>query len=111
MRDDQDRIQKLVRDALGPEYLALRVDRVTFEEDLTDSAGRIHAELRNELSGEKTAIDGRGVGLVDAFFQALVGRLAAEYPSLRTIEFSKFSVDGRIETKRQTQGADAMGEV
>ena len=110
-REEQDRIQKLVRDALGPEYLALRVDTVKFEEDLGDIASRLHAELRNELTGEKTAIDGRGVGLVDAFFQALVGRLAAEYPSLKTIEFSKFQIDGRIETKRQTQGADAMGEV
>ena len=111
MREEQDRIQKLVRDVLGPEYLALRVDTVRFEEDLGDIASRIHAELRNELTGEKTAIDGRGVGLVDAFFQALVGRLASEYPSLKTIEFSKFQIDGRIETKRQTQGADAMGEV
>jgi hypothetical protein len=111
MREEQDRIQKLVRQALGPEYLALRVDRVQFEEDLSDTAGRIHADLRNELTGEKQAIEGRGVGLVDAFFQALVGRLATEYPSLKTIEFSKFQIDGQIETKRQTQGADAMGEV
>jgi hypothetical protein len=111
MREEQDRIQKLLRDALGPEYLALRVDRVAFEEDLTDTVGRIHAEVRNELSGEKQSIEGRGVGLVDAFFQALVGRLASEYPSLKTIEFSKFQIDGRIETKRQMQGADAMGEV
>src|SRR5262249_19677345 len=57
MPDEQDRIQKLVRDALGPEYLALRVDTVRFEEDLGDIASRVHAELRNELSGEKTAID------------------------------------------------------
>jgi hypothetical protein len=111
MRDEELRIRKLVRDALGPEYLALRVDRVQFEEDLSDNVGHLRAELRNELSGDKQAIEARGVGLVDAFFQALVGRLSAEYPSLKTIEFSKFQIDGRLETKRQVQGADAEGEV
>jgi hypothetical protein len=111
MREEQERIRNLVREALGTEYLALRVDRVHFEEDLADMVGRVRAELRNDQTGEKQAIEGRGVGLVDAFFQALAGRLGSEYPSLKTIEFSKFQIDGRIETKRQVQGADAEGEV
>jgi hypothetical protein len=111
MRDEQDRIRKLVRDALGSEYLSLRCDRVHFEEDLVETEGRVRAELRNELTGERHSIEGRGVGLIDAFFQALVGHLAKDYSSLKTIEFSKFRVDGRIETKRQVQGADAEGEV
>jgi len=111
MRADQAQILQLVREALGPDYLALRVDRVSFEEDLVATEGRLHAHLHNEATGEKHAIEGRGVGLVDAFFQALIGRLASEYPSLRTIEFSKFQIDGRLDTKRQVQGADAEGEV
>src|ERR1051325_3083562 len=111
MRHEHDRIRKLVRDALGSEYLALRVDRVQFEEDLVEPRVSIRAELFNEQSGERQAIAGQGVGIVDAFFQALVGRLANDYPSLKTIEFSKFRIDGRIDTKRQAQGADAEGEV
>ncbi|HJZ87619.1 MAG TPA: alpha-isopropylmalate synthase regulatory domain-containing protein [Polyangia bacterium] len=111
MREEQGRICKLVRDVLGPEYLELRVDRVHLEEDLVENMSSLRAELHDELSGEKQVIEGRGVGVVDAFFQALVGRLSAPYPSLKTIEFSKFQVDGRIDTKRQIQGADAVGEV
>ena len=111
MRHEHDRIRKLVRDVLGPEYLALRVDRVQFEEDLVEPRVSIRADLYNEHTGEHQAIAGQGVGIVDAFFQALVGRLANQYPSLKTIEFSKFRIEGRIDTKRQTQGADAMGEV
>jgi hypothetical protein len=108
---EQEGIRRLVREALGHEYLAFRVDRVFFEEDLVDTVGRLRAELRNELSGEKQEIEGRGVGLVDAFFQALVGRLASEYPSLKTIEFSTFRIDGLMDSRRQAQGADAEGEV
>jgi hypothetical protein len=108
---EQERIRRLVREAMGPEYVALRVDRVHFEEDLARNESHVRAELRNELSGERQQVEGKGVGLVDAFFQALVGRLATEYPSLKTIEFSKFQIDGRLETKKQLQGADAEGEV
>src|SRR5690348_3362018 len=76
MRHEHDRIQKLVRDVLGPEYLALRVDRVQSEEDLVEPRISIRADLYNEHSGEHQAIAGQGVGIVDAFFQALVGQLA-----------------------------------
>jgi hypothetical protein len=108
---EQERIRRLVREVLGPEYLALQVDRVQFEEDLVATTSQLRAEMRNALTGEKHAIEGRGVGLVDAFFQALVNRLANEYPSLKTIEFAKFQIDGRLDTRRQAQGADAEGEV
>ena len=51
-------------------------------------------------------LSGKGVGLIDASFEALVSHFAKEYQSLKSIQFASFDVRGEAE-KSERAGADA----
>jgi len=96
---------------LNESYTHLRVNRVLIEEDLEQGSTSVSCEVTDEASSEKFVIAGKGSGAIDAFFQGMVERFATEYPSLRTIRFSAFTVQARLDTKKDYSGADAEGEV
>jgi hypothetical protein len=101
----------LMRELLGESYTHLRVNRVLIEEDLEQQATSVSCEVTDEASGEMFVIAGRGAGAIDAFFQGMVERFATEYPSLKTIRFSSFNVQARLDTRKEFSGADSEGEV
>jgi hypothetical protein len=107
----QQELVGLMRELLRENYVHLRVNRVTIEENLERETTSVSCEVTEEASGERFVIAGRGVGIIDAFFQGMVERFAAEYPSLDTICISAFSVRARVDTKRKSSGADSEGEV
>lgn len=111
MKEQQKHAEQLVREILGQKGLDVQVSQVTFDEDVTTLSCSVRATLEERPSGNKVTVEGRGVGLVDAFFQAMLGRYSSEYPSLRTIEFSSFAIDGRMNSRRQRPGTDAEVEV
>lgn len=113
MNEHIQRIRGLIREILAEEYLDLRVDRYTFEEAVPTNEGHIRCELHHERSGRPEVIEGAGVGIVDAFFHGLKRHLAKSYPSLESIEFVSFNVNGNMDTRHRQQaaGADAEGEV
>jgi hypothetical protein len=57
------------------------------------------------------AIEGQGVGLIDAFFHGLKARLAGRYRSLESIRFVRFQVKGQMDTGRDPASSDALAEV
>ena len=107
----QTLITSLIKDILGDTYTHLRVKRVRIEEDLEKQTTTVTCDANDEISGEQFAITNTGVGVIDAFFNAMVDRFAAEYPSLQTIRFNSFAVAAQLDTKQQAAGTDAMGEV
>ncbi len=111
MQQHIQRIRGLIREILAEEYLALRVDRYVFEEQVRTHEGRIHCELHHERSGEPEVIEGTGVGIIDAFFHGLRRHLAKSYPSLDSIQFVSFAVRGDMDSRRQSAGSDAEGDV
>jgi len=104
-------IQALIREILGEDYLMLRVERFTFEEHVATREGTIRCELAHEASGDGQVIEGRGVGILDAFFRGLKEHFGPEYPSLDTIQFASFSVRGDMDSREDPAGSDALGEV
>ncbi len=102
---------KLVRELLGESYTHLRVKRVMIEEDLERKTSSVSCEGTDESNGSTFIIAGQGVGLINAFFQGMVDRFATEYPSLKTITFSSFSVQAHLDTKQELSGTDSEGEV
>jgi hypothetical protein len=54
---------------------------------------------------------GKGVGVVDALYSAMLGRYAREYQSLDTIQLEGFSVAADMESKKAQAGVDAVGRV
>jgi hypothetical protein len=109
--EHQRDVIKLMRELLGDNYTHLHVNRVLIEEDLEETATSVTCEVTDETSSEKFVIAGKGVGVIDAFFQGMVERFATEYPSLKTIQFNSFSVQARLDTKQGFSGTDAEGEV
>jgi hypothetical protein len=98
----------LIHRVLGDNYLPLKLVRLAIDEKLDDgsSVKLVVAERDQEVDCE-----GKGVGVVDAMWSALLARYAPEYESLKTLRVSKFVVAADIETKKAATGLDAVGKV
>lgn len=101
---------ELIRRVLGDNYLELSIKSLEVEEDL-EAAQTIVRVRTVDPHGADHTVSGKGCGLVDAIFDALLERYAAEYESLRTLEVVNFNIDARIDTKQKDHGVDAMGLV
>ena len=76
MIHQQDRIHGLTKEVLGEQYIHLEVIRELHE----DYRGSTLVACRFRTDAGETTIEGRGVGLVDAFFNGLLARLSSDYP-------------------------------
>ena len=100
--------EPLIKRVLGSNYLQLGLIKLSIDEDPT--AGAI-VRLTVSEGDQRIDVEGKGVGVVDATFAALLGRYAREYQSLKSIELSGFSVAADLETKKEHAGVDAVGRV
>ncbi len=100
--------QELIRRILGDGYLELRLTRLATDE-VPDLASKVQVDVTER--GVAHAIEGEGVGPIDALWGALIGRYAREYQSLKSITLADFSVSAAIESKRRKAGLDALAKV
>jgi hypothetical protein len=92
---------------LGANFFELTLHRLAIEE--IDGGSKVKLEV---MEGDQTVeVEGRGVGLVDALYAALLDRYAREYQSLKTIQMTGFHVAADIETKKAQAGVDAIARV
>jgi hypothetical protein len=98
----------LIRRVLGTNYLQLSMVKFVVEEDPNDGS-KVKAYITE--GADPVEVDGKGVGVVDALYNALLSRYAREYGSLKTIQLSGFKVDADIQTKKAQAGVDAVGRV
>jgi LeuA allosteric (dimerisation) domain len=99
--------QELIRRVLGANFLALELVHLWVDED-PDGQAAVKAKVTER--GQAVEVEGGGVGVVDAFFHALLARYAIEYQSLKTIRLAGFHVSANIDSK-DASGADAVGTV
>lgn len=96
MRRPYGHTQRLIRKVLGAEdVLDLTVVRTRVEETLVDDSAGTHCAVELAVvpsEGDAYEVRGEGVGLVDAVYEALMNRYAAQHPSLRTLSFDAFDV-------------------
>lgn len=115
MKETQDRSVRLMREILGDDYLELVVEKSVFEEDLREGRSKITATIAPQGAamddGRRQSVEGEGVGVVDAFFQALIARFSPEYPSLKTLRFVGFQIDAKLDESNQQSHTDAVGVV
>ncbi len=100
--------EQLIRRVLGTNYLQLSIVKLVVEDDPTDGS-KVKAHITEGT--DPVDVEGKGVGVVDAFWNALLARYAREYQSLKTIQLSGFKVDADIQTKKASAGVDAVGKV
>jgi hypothetical protein len=116
MPNDQDASVKLVREILRDDYVRIEIERIEHIEDHVAGQSQTKVWLKPVASGQGSQelgllIEGQGVGLVDAVFASLVTRFKVEYPSLGTINFVRFHVEGKFAGGSNRGGADGIGEV
>jgi len=99
--------EPLIRRVLGANFLELKLGRLTIEE--IDSKSHVKVTV---VEGEQPFdVEGKGVGVVDALYDALLARYAREYQSLKTIQLTGFQVAADLGTKKAQAGVDAIAQV
>jgi hypothetical protein len=99
--------EPLIRRVLGANLFELKLQRLAIEE--VEGGSRITLEV---LEGDQPVeVEGRGVGLVDALYAALLDRYAREYQSLKSIQLTGFEAAADLETKQARAGVDAVAKV
>ena len=92
---------------LGGNVFELKLHRLGIEE--IDGGSVVTLEV---LEGDQPVhVEGRGVGVVEAMYNALLERYAREYQSLKTIQLTGFQVAADLATKHAQAGLDAVAEV
>jgi hypothetical protein len=109
--EKQQQILTLMKEILKEEYIHLQVLSYDLHEDFVTGDSRIVCQVKDERTGEVLTIEGKGAGVLDAFFHGLKDRLAKSFPSLNTIRFSSFDLRGDLETSRDEAGTDAEAHV
>jgi hypothetical protein len=108
----QDELQSLTREVLGADYIELHITRYSLTEDLQSGRALIATQLQQSGLGAPRAIEGEGVGLVDALFKGIQQALVADYPSIGNIFFVDFHVAGDFrDAKRDGARTDVPGLV
>ena len=100
--------EPLIRRVLGTNYLQMSLAKLTIDEDPKDGAS---VKVIVTEGDQPTTVEGKGVGVVDALWSALLDRYAREYQSLKTIQLVSFQVGADMDTKKGQAGVDAMGRV
>lgn len=95
MYEKQNKMKSLMKEILQDDYVNLRVDSYVLRENLAEEASEISCKIVDE-GHEPMTVEGHGVGIIDALFNGLKTRLADDYPSLESIRFSEFSIQGLI---------------
>ena len=101
----------IMKELLGDSYLHLEVVGYDLHEDFGRGETQIACKITDTSKDEVAMIEGRGVGVIDAFFHGLLQRLSADYPSLETVSLDKFVVNARINRKTRGSHTDAEAEV
>ncbi len=108
MRMEQTVLENMVRDVLGNEYREFEVTKYVLTEDVREQRATIVCQIRQTGSDSGHAVEGKGVGMVDALFKGLKKALSHDYPSLDHIHFVDFRIDGDFKSSKSADGSDAL---
>lgn len=92
-------IFKLIREIMGDECLVIETVSIKFWENFETNRAKIQAKII-EFSLDKSIklnIEGEGVGLIDAYFDAMIKNYESQYSSLDQISIVDFHVKADIE--------------
>jgi hypothetical protein len=99
------RVDALARDILRENYVHFALEKLEMLED--QDGVRSKATLTRSGAGDSMEVEGKGVGLIDAFFDSIIKRYSDEYPSLKTIAISDFRVGSGFD-EAQGRRSDAL---
>jgi hypothetical protein len=88
-------VAEIVNEVLGASQVCLTLMHLALDEDIPTQQAIVKAtiEIAREEGTREVEIEGRGVGLLDAFFEGLVAFFSKEYASLKSISVSDYQVN------------------
>ena len=92
----------LMREILQEDYLHLTMSSYTAHEDLAQGRTNLSCVLHDHTGG-RVVVEGQGVGIIDALFNALRAHWSAAHASLESIEFSSFEIQGLLSADHTTR--------
>ncbi len=108
---DLKSLERLIHEVLSGDVTDLRVLKMHLDEQPEENRCRVEIELSPTGGDSPTLIEGTGVGVVDATFNAAKRAFAKTYPSLRHIVLDDFRVVADMSTGRVSMGSDVVGIV
>ncbi|RVU43644.1 hypothetical protein EA187_12525 [Lujinxingia sediminis] len=109
MAFDQEKMVSLMREILQENYLTLAVKAYSLEEDLSRGECLMRFQLA-QREENPVEVEGQGVGTIDALFNGLRQHLAHDYPSLSSIAFSQFAIQGLLNSADARESSKAWAE-
>jgi len=106
----KEAIEELVAEVLDGTPVRYSVDSYQVSEVIEVGRVVLKCGLHDAKTGKEIEVNGEGVGLVDAFFNGLIGLLSAKHESLKTIRLADFAVKAQVETGHDAR-TDSAAEV
>lgn len=100
----------LMREVLQDAFVSLEATGYRLEESFEGARSTVQLAFVEMPDRRVIELQGHGVGLVDAVFDALMRRFAPEHPSLESLRFSSLSVRGLMEETRKANALDASAQ-
>ena len=100
--------EALIRRVLGTNFLELKIEKIAVDE--VPDQGTVTKLVLVE-GDQRHEAEGKGVGVVDAMYAAVLERYAREYQSLSKLRLVAFKVAADVATKKAQAGVDAVGRV
>ncbi|MES2505035.1 MAG: alpha-isopropylmalate synthase regulatory domain-containing protein [Myxococcota bacterium] len=109
MDHEAEQVNAVALEILSSAFVRLHTDRLELKEDFELNQASIIAQIRQRIGDEekKLELTGKGVGLIDAYFDALLSSYAKEYVSLSTVSIVDFNISIKT-TGSKGSHTDAM---
>ncbi len=93
-----EQVINMAREVLGENMVLMQVNGIKFSENFEESSAKLEAKLVeiSETKAKKRIINGEGVGLVDACFDAMLKTYGDRFCSLDAIAIVDFSVSAHV---------------
>ena len=103
---NQEALTQLIAEVLDQDLVELRIISFKVFEAFESGQVELNAQLHEKRSAENIELTSEGVGVVHAFFNGLLEHFSEPYPSLRSINFADFRVEGELSTSETGNRSD-----
>ncbi len=109
MDHEAEQVDRVSLEVLGPDFMRLSADLIELKEDFLASKAAVKAQIKQQVGDNEThyPIEGFGVGLIDAYFEAVLSCFSKEYVSLGSVSIIDFNISIKM-TGKEGRHTDAI---
>lgn len=104
---NQEALTELIAEVLDQDLVELKILSFKVFEAFESGQVELSATLFENRSKATLELTSEGVGTVHAFFNGLLKHFSEEYPSLESINFADFRVEGELSTTESGNRSDS----